>query len=142
MKRITRNRRLTVEEAAKYQKIREQVAEELPDLMARHHERMRDTTMTNGQHQKRPNIPSVSVNYPGDGTSTLANVMGMRPMQERVWQRRGEQYLLIKSPPASGKSRALMFVALDKLYPPRIETSHHHRAGKDHRCQFRRHTPK
>ncbi len=36
-------------------------------------------------------------------------------MQERVYERRGEQYLLIKSPPASGKSRALMFVALDKL---------------------------
>jgi hypothetical protein len=31
-----------------------------------------------------------------------------------VWQFRGEQYLLLKSPPASGKSRALMFVALDK----------------------------
>jgi hypothetical protein len=42
--------------------------------------------------------------------------MGMRPMQERAWQHRGEQYLLIKSPPASGKSRALMFVALDKLH--------------------------
>lgn len=40
----------------------------------------------------------------------------MRPMQERVYEKRGEQYLLIKSPPASGKSRALMFVALDKLY--------------------------
>lgn len=39
----------------------------------------------------------------------------MRPMQERVYERRGEQYLLIKSPPASGKSRALMFLALDKL---------------------------
>lgn len=37
--------------------------------------------------------------------------MGMRAMQERVWQHRGEQYLLLKSPPASGKSRALMFVA-------------------------------
>jgi hypothetical protein len=37
-------------------------------------------------------------------------------MQERVWQKRGEQYLLIKSPPASGKSRALMFIALDKLH--------------------------
>jgi hypothetical protein len=40
----------------------------------------------------------------------------MRPMQERAYQKRGEQYLLIKSPPASGKSRALMFVALDKLH--------------------------
>jgi hypothetical protein len=40
----------------------------------------------------------------------------MRPMQERAWARRGEQYLLIKSPPASGKSRALMFIALDKLH--------------------------
>ena len=42
--------------------------------------------------------------------------MGMRPMQERAYEKRGEQYLLIKSPPASGKSRALMFVALDKLH--------------------------
>jgi hypothetical protein len=39
----------------------------------------------------------------------------MRPMQERAYQKRGEQFLLIKSPPASGKSRALMFIALDKL---------------------------
>jgi replicative superfamily II helicase len=39
----------------------------------------------------------------------------MRPMQERAYQKRGEQYLLIKSPPASGKSRARMFIALDKL---------------------------
>jgi len=36
-------------------------------------------------------------------------------MQERAYARRGEQYLLLKSPPASGKSRALMFIALDKL---------------------------
>jgi superfamily II DNA or RNA helicase len=60
-------------------------------------------------------IPSVSVKYSHDGSSTRSNPLGMRPMQERVWQKRGEQYLLIKSPPASGKSRALMFVALDKL---------------------------
>jgi ATP-dependent helicase YprA (DUF1998 family) len=39
----------------------------------------------------------------------------MRTMQERAYEKRGEQYLLIKSPPASGKSRALMFIALDKL---------------------------
>jgi hypothetical protein len=60
-------------------------------------------------------IPSVSVRYARDGSSTRSNAMGMRPMQERVWQKRGEQYLLIKSSSASGKSRALMFVALDKL---------------------------
>ncbi len=40
----------------------------------------------------------------------------MRQMQERAYAKRGEQYLLIKSPPASGKSRALMFIALDKLH--------------------------
>ena len=40
MKRITRDRRLTPEEAAKYQTIREQVAAELPDLVARHHGRL------------------------------------------------------------------------------------------------------
>lgn len=44
-----------------------------------------------------------------------ANELGMRAMQERAYASRGEQYLLIKSPPASGKSRALMFIALDKL---------------------------
>lgn len=60
-------------------------------------------------------IPSVSVRYAQDGSSTRANSFGMRPMQERCFQKRGEPYLLIKSPPASGKSRALMFIALDKL---------------------------
>src|ERR671911_2246494 len=60
-------------------------------------------------------VPSVSVSYAGNGSSTKANALGMRPMQERAYERRGEQYLLIKSPPASGKSRALMFIALDKL---------------------------
>ena len=60
-------------------------------------------------------IPAVSVTYTQAGTSTRVNKLGMRPMQERAYQKRGEQYLLIKSPPASGKSRALMFIALDKL---------------------------
>lgn len=60
-------------------------------------------------------IPSISVSYARNGSSTRANTLGMRPMQERAYEKRGEQYLLIKSPPASGKSRALMFIALDKL---------------------------
>lgn len=61
-------------------------------------------------------VPSVSVSYSGNGQSTRSNELGMRPMQERAYERRGEQYLLIKSPPASGKSRALMFIALDKIH--------------------------
>jgi superfamily II DNA or RNA helicase len=109
MKRIIRDRRLTAEEAEKYERIREQVAAELPDLIARHQRGLGDSD------QRKLSIPSVIVKYARDGSSTKANAMGMRPMQERVWQKRGEQYLLIKSPPASGKSRALMFVALDKL---------------------------
>lgn len=60
-------------------------------------------------------VPSVSVSYARNGSTNKANALGMRPMQERAYEKRGEQYLLIKSPPASGKSRALMFVALDKL---------------------------
>ena len=60
-------------------------------------------------------VPSVPVNYARNGRSTRANELGMRPMQERAYERRGEPYQLIKSPPASGKSRALMFIALDKL---------------------------
>lgn len=61
-------------------------------------------------------VPSVSVSYAQNGSSTKANEFGMRAMQERAYEKRGEQYLLIKSPPASGKSRALMFIALDKLH--------------------------
>ncbi len=72
--------------------------------------------MTNGI-----SVQSVSVRYAQDGSSTRANNLGMRPMQERVYQKRGEQYLLIKSPPASGKSRALMFIALDKLHNQKLK---------------------
>jgi len=61
-------------------------------------------------------VPSVSVTYARNGASTKPNALGMRPMQERAYEKRGEQYLLIKSPPASGKSRALMFIALAKLH--------------------------
>jgi len=61
-------------------------------------------------------IPSVSVTYAQNGSSKKPNELGMRVMQERAYEKRGEQYLLIKSPPASGKSRALMFIALDKLH--------------------------
>ena len=60
-------------------------------------------------------IPTISVTYACNGSSTKSNELGMRAMQERAYEKRGEQYLLIKSPPASGKSRALMFIALDKL---------------------------
>lgn len=66
--------------------------------------------------KERRHVPSVSVTYARSGNSTKTNALGMRPMQERAYERRGEQYLLIKSPPASGKSRALMFIALDKLH--------------------------
>lgn len=60
-------------------------------------------------------LPSVSIATARTGASTKADERGMRPMQVRAYERRGEPYLLIKSPPASGKSRALMFIALDKL---------------------------
>lgn len=60
-------------------------------------------------------VPSVSIATARTGASSKANEFGMRTMQERAYAKRGEQYLLIKSPPASGKSRALMFIALDKL---------------------------
>ena len=65
---------------------------------------------------QKNSVPSVSVTYARNGSSTTANELGMRVMQERAYEKRGEQYLLIKSPPASGKSRALMFIALDKLH--------------------------
>lgn len=61
-----------------------------------------------------PNL--VEVTYAQTGESTSTNNMGMRAMQARAYEARNNQYLLIKAPPASGKSRALMFIALDKLH--------------------------
>lgn len=60
-----------------------------------------------------PNL--INVNYKQTGQSKSTNDLGMREMQEKAFAGRTAQYLLIKAPPASGKSRALMFIALDKL---------------------------
>jgi superfamily II DNA or RNA helicase len=57
----------------------------------------------------------VHVTYAQTGQSSKINTYGMREMQEKAYQARDAQYLLLKAPPASGKSRALMFIALDKL---------------------------
>jgi superfamily II DNA or RNA helicase len=61
-----------------------------------------------------PNI--IDLTYAQTGQSTKHNALGMREMQERAFVARDAQYLLLKAPPASGKSRALMFIALDKLH--------------------------
>lgn len=57
----------------------------------------------------------VHVTYGQTGQSSSTNKYGMREMQEKAYQARDAKYLLLKAPPASGKSRALMFIALDKL---------------------------
>ena len=53
--------------------------------------------------------------YNQTGTSKKTNDQGMREMQQIAFKANSAQYLLIKAPPASGKSRALMFIALEKL---------------------------
>ncbi|MCG7442800.1 ATP-dependent helicase [Dermabacter vaginalis] len=58
----------------------------------------------------------VDVTYAQTKASVTTDSLGMREMQQRVFEKRDAQRLLVKAPPASGKSRALMFVALDKLY--------------------------
>ena len=60
-----------------------------------------------------PNV--VEVNYNQTGNSTQTDKFGMREMQAKAFAYRTSKYLLIKAPPASGKSRALMFIGLDKL---------------------------
>jgi superfamily II DNA or RNA helicase len=57
----------------------------------------------------------VHVKYQRTGKSKSTNEYGMREMQQKAFEARTAQYLLIKAPPASGKSRALMFIGLDKL---------------------------
>lgn len=57
----------------------------------------------------------VNIEYAQTGQSSATNELGMREMQAMVYEQRQRPYLLVKAPPASGKSRAMMFVALDKL---------------------------
>ena len=64
---------------------------------------------------KQP-VNIVNVAYAQTKASVNTDKLGMREMQRRVFAQRDAQHLLVKAPPASGKSRALMFVALDKLY--------------------------
>ncbi len=58
----------------------------------------------------------VDIRYQQTGESSATNELGMREMQAKAYEARKKRFLLIKAPPASGKSRALMFIALDKLY--------------------------
>ncbi len=57
----------------------------------------------------------VTVTYGQTGASQQTDAYGMRDMQGRAFEARNSKYLLVKAPPASGKSRALMFIGLDKL---------------------------
>ena len=57
----------------------------------------------------------IQVEYQATGQTTSVNEMGMREMQAKAYAASLSQYLLIKAPPAAGKSRALMFIALEKL---------------------------
>ena len=57
----------------------------------------------------------VNIAYAQTGQSSNTDTMGMREMQRKAYEARNHQYILLKAPPASGKSRALMFIALDKV---------------------------
>lgn len=63
----------------------------------------------------------VYATYAQTGSSSTVNPLGMREMQVKAFNARNSQYLLLKAPPASGKSRALMFIALDKLHNQNIK---------------------
>lgn len=66
-------------------------------------------------------LGSITLNYDGTGASKATDILGMRAMQIKVWDKRDAQHLLVKSPPASGKSRAAMFVGLDKLHTNAVD---------------------
>lgn len=57
----------------------------------------------------------VNITYAQTGASSNVDELGMREMQRIAYAQRHRKYLLVKAPPACGKSRAMMFVALDKL---------------------------
>jgi hypothetical protein len=58
---------------------------------------------------------NVAITFVNSQTGAKANELGMRTMQEKSFSKLGEQNLLIKSPPASGKGRTPTFIARDKL---------------------------
>lgn len=66
-------------------------------------------------------IQVAEATYKHTGESTKLDALGMREMQAKAYEKRNSQYLLLKAPPASGKSRALMFLALDKLHNQNIK---------------------
>ena len=63
----------------------------------------------------------IEVTYNQTGQSKKTDHLGMREMQQKVYEKKDAKYLLLKAPPASGKSRALMFIALDKLLHQNIK---------------------
>lgn len=60
-------------------------------------------------------VQTIKITYEQTGKSSNTDALGMREMQAKVYAAREQQYLLVKAPPASGKSRAMMFVALYKM---------------------------
>mgnify|MGYP003306138086 CR=1 FL=1 len=63
----------------------------------------------------------VDVTYQQTGKSLDTDSLGMREMQIRAFKERNVQYLLLKAPPASGKSRALMFLGLALAISSKIQ---------------------
>lgn len=63
----------------------------------------------------------MEIQYARTGKSTEVDELGMREMQSKCYKRRDERLLLVKAPPASGKSRALMFLSLYKLQQEQVK---------------------
>ena len=77
---------------------------------------MSELNNTVAQREERLQVHNVgSYTFEQTGKSSVSDNMGMRQMQSRAFEKRNSQYLLIQAPPACGKSRALMFLALDKV---------------------------
>ena len=88
----------------------------------------------------RKSTPSASVSCAQNRSLTTLKELGMSAMQVRTYETRGEQYLLIKLPPASWKSRALMFIALDIAAQSVFESGHRGGSGMVHRVKCQRRT--
>ena len=79
MKRIIRKRRLTKEEAIKYNNVREQIAKDLPDLIAQYHGRMNMRPYPHkcpkcGNMTVEPTKVSRSINYQFKGNDVQLDI--------------------------------------------------------------------
>ena len=131
MKRIVRDRRLTPEEAAKLKLIREQVAADLPDLVAQFHEQK----SARAAKAQGWSIPSVSMTYARDGSSRSRTRWACGRCRNESGRNGASSTCCSNLRPRREKSRTDVCRSRQTV-PPEAQAGDHRRSGAEHRRSF------